>query len=83
MTAPGPEGGDLASVALHRRRAVDDDERLAALLTLVDQGRAGLHGDLVRRLRDLLEILRGAGREERDARQVIEIRLPDSHGGAS
>ena len=58
------EGGDLAPVALHCRRAVDDDERLAALLPLVGQCGAGLHGDLVRGLRDLLEVFRGAGREQ-------------------
>ena len=80
---PRTERRDLASVALHRRSAIDDDECLTALLALVDQRGAGLHGDLVRRLCDLLEVLGGAGCEQRDARQVVEIRLPDCHGGAS
>ena len=78
---PGPRRGDLLAVALHRDRAVEDDERLATHLPLIDDQRPGRHRDLVTGLRDLLQVLLRERLEHRDVAEVFEVRLFAGHGG--
>ena len=63
---PGPECRDRASVAAHPRGAVEDDEELVAVLTLVDDGGASGHVSAFSSPRNLLEVFARAGREQRE-----------------
>ena len=79
----GAEGADLAAVALHRGRALDDHEGLAPGVALVDQHGAGVAGDLVGRLGDPLEVPLAQRREQRDLGEVLQVLAAGCHGARS
>ena len=60
--------------------AAQDHEELVAGLALGHEGLAGRHAHLLRPLRDQLEVLAGAGREERDLLEVIDEDVMAGHG---
>src|SRR5439155_12095340 len=67
------ERRDLAAVAQHVGRAVEDEEELVTRLPLLDEDVTGLDMDLVGRPPDLLELLLRARREHGHASQVVEV----------
>ena len=75
-----PERGHLAVVALDGDGALEDDERLAPGLALVDQQGAGGHLDLVAGTGDALELLARAAGEQRHVAEVVEVCLLAGHG---
>src|SRR5438270_5456558 len=77
---PGAELGDLAVLALDRRRPVHDEEELVAGAALLDEDAPGLHVDLVGRPGDLREVLLARRREQRDLGQVIQVPIRRRHG---
>jgi len=76
-----PDRRDLATLAGDPGLAIEDDEELVAGLTLRDQGLPGWHPDVLRPLRDQLEVLAGAGREERHLLQVLDECVSSRHMG--
>src|SRR4051812_11624695 len=79
----GPERGHLAVAPLHRRAARHEDVALPAGVTLLDEHPAGGDAELVRRLRDLLELALRARREQRDRGEVIEVRVLLCHAAGA
>ena len=57
---------------MHLGGAAQDHEELVAGLALGDERLAGRDAHLLRPLRDQLEVLAGAGREQRDLLEVID-----------
>src|SRR5699024_3137454 len=78
----GTECSDSAVVAFHDGGALDDEERLASEIALIDEDGSGLPGHLVRGPGDPLEIAFAQSREERDLSQVLEVFAARCHGGS-
>ena len=76
----GAEGRDLAAVAGDLGGAVEDHEELVAGLALGHERLAGGDPHLLRPLGDQLEVLAGAGREQRDLLEVIDEDVMARHG---
>src|SRR5690606_36092910 len=75
------ELGDLAIASLDGHLALQDDERFATELTLVDDDRAVSHRDLVAGTVHGLQLSLAATSEERDVPQVLELSGLGRHGG--
>ena len=73
------ERGDLAAVPGDRRVALEDEEELVPGLTLLHDRLARAHPHLVGRPADGRQLLPGAGPEEPDLRQVIELAVLACH----
>ena len=78
--APGPMRRDLAALAGDPGGAVEDHEELVAGLALGDEGLAGRDPHVLRPPGDQLEVLAGAGREQRDLLEVIDEGVSPRHG---
>ena len=74
------EGGDLAALAGDLGRAVEDHEELVAGLALGDEHLARRDPDVLGPPGDQLEVLAGAGREERDLLEVVDEGITARHG---
>src|SRR5438105_9222600 len=77
------EGRDLATVPGHRGGAADDHEELVAGLALGDEDLAGRDVDVLGPFCHQLEVLAGAGREERDLLEVVDEDITARHGRES
>ena len=71
---------DLAAVPAHLGLALEDHEELVAGLALGHERLPGRDADLLGPLGDQLEVLAGAGREQRDLLEVIDEDVAPSHG---
>ena len=78
--SPGPIVAILRPWRHDLGRAVEDHEELVAGLALGDEGLAGRDPDVLRPLGDQLEVLAGAGREERDLLEVVDEGVTARHG---
>ena len=78
--SPGPMVAILRPWRHHLGGAAQDHEELVAGLALGDEGLAGRDAHLLRPLGDQLEVLAGAGREQRDLLEVIDEDVMARHG---
>ena len=78
--SPGPELAILRPAAEDLGGAAQDHEELVARLALGHERLAGRHADVLGPLGDELEVLAGAGREERDLLEVVDEDVMAGHG---
>src|SRR6266536_1289932 len=73
----------FAALALHLRLPVDEDEELPAERSFADELSPGAEVDLIGELRDLREFLLRAAREQWDALDRLNLRVPRERHAAS
>src|SRR6266536_2370922 len=73
----------FAALALHLRLPVDEDEELPAERSFADELSPGAEVDLIGELRDLREFLLHAAREQWDALDRLNLRVPRERHAAS
>src|SRR6266536_4129662 len=73
----------LRPLALHLRLPVDEDEELPAERSFADELPPGAEVDLIGELRDLREFLLRAAREQWDALDRLNLRVPRERHAAS
>ena len=78
--SPGPSGRDLATLPGHLRGPVEDHEELVAGLTLGDEGLPRGDPYVLRPPGHQLEVLAGAGREERNLLEMVDECVSARHG---
>ena len=78
--SPGPSVAILRALAGHPRRAVEDHEELVAGFTLGHEGLPRGDPYVLRPPGHQLEVLAGAGREERDLLEVVDECVSPRHG---
>ena len=76
----GSDGRDLAALPRDPGGALDDHEELLARLPFGNERFAGRHLHVLRPPGHQLEVLPGAGREQRDLLQVIDEGISARHG---
>ena len=81
--SPGPRVAILRPWRLTRAVPLEDHEELVARLALGDQGLAGRDLHVLGPAGDQLEVLAGAGREERNLLEVVDERITTGHGRES